>query len=110
MSAVVGKVVRRQAFIQQMPVFIRADLATQSDSASLENLANLADWALASKNERKYIQVGVAEIQVSESIHWNIRRFFPTTKEINNSAAKKNTIAICSPLKIVKANKQFYQT
>ena len=46
-KAVVGKVVIRQAFIRQMPASIRAHLATQPDSASLESLAVLADRALA---------------------------------------------------------------
>ena len=53
--------------IHQMPVSIRAHLATQPDSTSLENLANLADCTLASVNESKGTQVGVAEIQVNES-------------------------------------------
>ena len=34
--AVVGKAVIRQAFIRQMPTLIRAHLATQPDSATLE--------------------------------------------------------------------------
>ena len=57
----------RQAFIRQMPVSIRAHLSTQPDSTSLDNLANLADCALASENDAKDTQVGVAEIQVNES-------------------------------------------
>ena len=40
-TAVVEKAVIRQAFIRQMPVSIRAHLATQPDSASLESLAAL---------------------------------------------------------------------
>ena len=36
-KAVVGKAVIRQAFIRQMPASIRAHLATQPDSASLES-------------------------------------------------------------------------
>ena len=51
-----------------MPVFIRAHLETQPDSASLENLGNLANRALASENDAKDISAGVAEIQVSESV------------------------------------------
>ena len=46
---VVGKAVIRQAFIRQMPALIRAHLATQPDSATLESLAVLADRALASE-------------------------------------------------------------
>ena len=67
MSAVVGKAVIRQAFIRQMPAYFRAHLATQPDSTSLEDLVNLADSALASENDAKETQVGVAEIQVNES-------------------------------------------
>ena len=48
-TAVVGKTVIRQAFIRQMPTSIRAHLATQPDSASLESLAVLADRALTSE-------------------------------------------------------------
>ena len=40
-KAVVGKAVIRQAFIRQMPPSVRAHLATQPDSASLENFAIL---------------------------------------------------------------------
>ena len=47
--AVVGKAVIRQAFIRQMPASIRAHLATQPDSATLESMAVLADQALASE-------------------------------------------------------------
>ena len=50
-----------------MPVSIRAHLAIRPASASLENSANLADRALSSENDAKYIQAGVAEIQANES-------------------------------------------
>ena len=59
-KAVVGKAVIRQAFIPQMPASIRAHLATQPDSATLENLAVLADRALAAEED-------VAEIKVEET-------------------------------------------
>ena len=52
-KAVVGKAVNRQAFIRQMPTSIRAHLATQPDSATLESLAMLADRALASEAGRR---------------------------------------------------------
>ena len=48
-----------------MPTSIRAHLATQPDSASMENLAMLADRAVAAENDEA--KPGVAEIQVSES-------------------------------------------
>ena len=66
-KAVVGRAVIRQAFIQQMPASIRAHLATQPDSASLESLAMLADRALASENDVEESKPGVAEIKVSET-------------------------------------------
>ena len=66
-AAVVGKAVIRQAFIQQMQVSIRAHLATQPDSASLESLAVLADRAVASENDVEEVKHGVAESKVSES-------------------------------------------
>ena len=50
-KAVVEKAVIRQAFIRQMPTSIRAHLATQPDSATLESLAMLADRALASETD-----------------------------------------------------------
>ena len=50
-----------------MPTSIRAHLATQPDSASLESLAMLADRALASENDINESKPGVAEIQVSET-------------------------------------------
>ena len=66
-TAVVGKAVIRQAFIRQMPTSIRAHLATQPDSASLESLAVSADRALASEMDVEKVKQGVAGIQVSES-------------------------------------------
>ena len=63
----VGKAVIRQAFIRQMLTSIRAYLATQSDSASLESLAVLADRAVASENDVEEAKQGVAEIQISDS-------------------------------------------
>ena len=63
----VGKAVIRQAFIWQMPVSMRAHLATQPDSASLESLAVSAEGALASENDVEELKQGFVEIQVSES-------------------------------------------
>ena len=65
--AVVGKAVKRQAFIRQMPASIRAHLATQPDSATLESLAVLADRALASEADVEESKLGVAEIKVDET-------------------------------------------
>ena len=66
-KAVVGKAVIRQAFIRQMPASIRAHLATQPDSASLESLAVLADRALAAEQDVEGSKPGVAEIKVDET-------------------------------------------
>ena len=67
-EAVVGKAVIRQAFIRQMPTSIRAHLATQPDSGTLESLAMLADRALASETDVEESKPGVAEIKVDETI------------------------------------------
>ena len=66
-KALVDKAVIRQAFIRQMPPSVRAHLATQPDSASLENLAMLADRAVAAVKDVDEAKPGVAEINVSES-------------------------------------------
>ena len=66
-KTVVGKVVIRQAFIRQMPASIRAHLATQPDSATLESLAVLADRALATEEDVEDSKPGVAEIKVEET-------------------------------------------
>ena len=65
-KAVVGKAVIRQAFIRQIPPLVRAHLATQPDSASLENLAMLANRAVAAEKDVDEAKPGVAEIKVSE--------------------------------------------
>ena len=65
-KAVVGKAVIRQAFIRQMPVSIRAHLATQPDSAT-HCLAVLADRALAAEEDVEESKPGVAEIKVEET-------------------------------------------
>ena len=66
-KAVVGKAVIRQAFIRQIPASIRAHLATQPDSATLESLAMLDDRALASEADVEESKPGVAEIKVDET-------------------------------------------
>ena len=63
----VGKAVICQAFIRQMPPSVRAHLATQPDSASLENLAMLADRAVAAGKDDDEAKPGAAEIHDSES-------------------------------------------
>ena len=66
-KAVLGKAVIRQAFIWQMSTSIRAHLATQPDSATLESLAMLADRALAFEADVEESKPGVAEIKVDET-------------------------------------------
>ena len=66
-KAVAGKAVIRQAFIRQMPASIRAHLATQPDSATIESLAMLTDRALASEADVLESKPGVAEIKVDET-------------------------------------------
>ena len=61
-KAVVGKAVICQAFIRQMPPSVCAHLATQP-----ENLAMLADRAVAAEKDVDEAKPGVAEINVSES-------------------------------------------
>ena len=50
-----------------MPTSIRAHLATKPDSALLDNMAMLADRAVALENDAEEAKQGVAKIQVSES-------------------------------------------
>ena len=51
-----------------MPPSVRAQLATQRDSASLENLAMLADRAVAAEKDVNEAKPGVAEIHICESV------------------------------------------
>ena len=66
-KAVVGEAVIRQAFIRQMSASIRAHLAIQPDSATLESLAVLADRALAAEEDVEESKPGVAEIKFEET-------------------------------------------
>ena len=50
-----------------MPPSVRAHLATQPDSASLENVAMLADRAVTAEKDIDEAKQGVAEINVGES-------------------------------------------
>ena len=50
-----------------MPPLVRPHLAAQPDSVSLENLAMLADRAVAAEKDVDEANPGVAEINVSES-------------------------------------------
>ena len=74
-----------------MPIFIRARLATQPDSTSLESLATLANGALASENDAKKAHMGVAEIQVNESTNFIglIEDISGRLQQLETSGAKK---------------------
>ena len=50
-----------------MPPSVRVHLATQPDSALLENLAMLADRAVTAEKDVDESKPGVAEINVSKS-------------------------------------------
>ena len=83
----VGKAVIRQAFIRQMPTSIRAHLATQPDSATLESLAMLADRALASETDVEESKPGVAEIKIDETAKF--RGLIKKIKEIRDRDSSK---------------------
>ena len=85
-KAVVDKAVIPQAFIQQMPPSVRTHLATQPDSASLENLAMLADRAVAAEKNVNEAKPGVAEINVSES-----GKLVGLLKDLSRSHSQGNT-------------------
>ena len=95
-KAGVGKAVIRQAFIRQMPTSVRAHLATQPDSASLESLAMLADRAVAAEKDVDEAKPGAAEIQVSESgklvgLLEDLSRRLKKLETATATAAKKKT-------------------
>ena len=50
-----------------MPTSIRAHLATQPDSATLESLVMLADRTLASETDVQESKPGVAEIKIDKT-------------------------------------------
>ena len=78
---------------------IRAHLATQPDSASLESLAVLADRAVAADNDVEEVKLGVAKIKVSESSKLvglsedhsrRLKKLETTTTKKNNYGHKQN--------------------
>ena len=101
-KAVVGKVVIRQAFIRQMPPSVRAHLATQPDSASLVNLAMLADRAVGAEKDVDEAKQGVAEINVSESgklvgLLEDLSRWLKKLETATDKAKKKKTYGHSQP-------------
>ena len=111
-KAVVGKAVIRQAFIRQMPPSVRAHLATQPDSASLENLAMLADRAVAAEKDVDEAKPGVAEINVSESgkhvgLLEDLSRRLKKLETATAKATKKKTYGHSQPTENRAAMTQF---
>ena len=111
-KVVVGKAVIRQAFIRQMPPSVRAHLATQPDSASLENLDMLADRAVAAEKDVDEAKPGVAEINVSESgklvgLLEDLSRRLKKLETARAKATKKKTYGHSQPNKNRAAKPQF---
>ena len=108
-KAVVGKAVIRQAFIRQMSPSVRAHLATQPHSASLENLAMLADRAVAAEKDGDEAKPGVAEINVSESgkLLEDLSRRLRTLETATAKATKKKTYGHSQPTENRAAKTQF---
>ena len=109
---VVGKAVIRQALIRQMPPSVRAHLATQPDSASLENLDMLADRAVAAEKDVDEAKPGVAEINVSESgklvgLLEDLSRRLKKLETVTAKATKKKTYGHSQPNKNRAAKPQF---
>ena len=111
-KAVVGKAVIRQAFIRQMPPSVRAHLATQPDSASLENLAMLAGHAVAAEKDVDEAKPGVAEINLSENeklvgLLEDLSRRLTTLETATAQATKKKTYRHSQPNENRVAKTQF---
>ena len=73
-----------------MPSSVRTHLATKPYSASLENLAMLADRAVAAKKDVDEAKPGVAEINVSESgkLVGLLEDLSPRLKRLETATAK----------------------
>ena len=94
-KTMVRKAVIHQAFIRQMPASIRAHLATQPDSATLESLALMADRALAAEEDVEESKPGVAEIKVEETTKLvglleDLSRRIKKLETVTTSERKKN--------------------
>ena len=72
-----------------MPLSIRAHLAIQPDSASLESLAVLADRALASEKDVELSKHGVAEIQVNAKLVGLLQDISRRLNKLETATAKK---------------------
>ena len=95
-----------------MPPSVRAHLATQPDSASLENLAMLADRAVAAEKDVDEAKPGVAEINVSESgklvgLLEDLSRRLKKLETATTKATKKKTYGHSQPTENRAAMTQF---
>ena len=88
---------------------VRAHLATQPHSASLVNLAMLADRAVAAEKDVDEAKPGVAEINVSESgkLLEDLSRRLTTLETATAKATKKKTYGHSQPTKNRAAKTQF---
>ena len=106
-KAVVGKAVIRQDFIRQMPPSVPAHLATQP-----ENLAMLADRAVAAEKDVDEAKPGAAEINVSESgklvgLLEDLSRRLKKLETATAKATKKKTYGHSQPTENRAAKTQF---
>ena len=95
-----------------MPPSVRAQLATQPDSASLENLAMLAVCAVAAEKDVDEAKPGVAEINVSESeklvgLLEDLSRRLKKLETATAKATKKKTYRHSQPTENRAAKTQF---
>ena len=95
-----------------MPPSVRAHLAIQPDSASLESLAMLADCAVAAEKDVDEAKPGVAEINVSESgkligLLEDLAHRFKKLETATAKATKKKTYGHSQPNENRAAKTQF---
>ena len=95
-----------------MPPLVRAHLATQPDSASLENLVMLADRAVAAEKDVDEAKPGVAKITVSESgklvgLLEDLSRRLKKLETATAKATKKKTYGHSHPTENCATTSQF---
>jgi len=102
-SAVVGKEVLRQTFISQMPAAVRVHLATTPESTTLEDLAKLADCAVAAGSDKTFAPVAEVRLE-SASADRNLLELLEKISlriELLESATKN------SSTKLIQSNKGY---
>jgi len=102
-SAVVGKEVLRQTFISQMPAAVRVHLATTPECTTLEDLAKLADRAVAAGGDETFAPVAAVKIQ-SESADSNLLELL---EKIANRVELLESATNHSPTKLIQSDKSF---